>query len=283
MSKFACFIAWDEVPHLSAEDKASMAAAYLPHEREARTKGVPSLGAGAIYPVPEDDILVDPFEFPAWYRHCYALDVGWNRTAALWFAHSDEDNTTYVYAEYYRGQAEPPVHAAGVKARGDWVPGVIDPAARGRSQRDGEALFDQYKGLGLVLVPANNAREAGIYEVWSRLSQGRLKVFRTCQNFLNEYRIYRRDDKGAVVKENDHLVDCLRYGVMSGIALATVRPFNQWAGRPGMPQLGKKTPMESEYDPYAAVRQAAGVKSGPPTVPVSTENWTPGKSMGQRF
>lgn len=265
MSKFVTFASWADVPHLSARDKVALASAYLPHERDARTKGVPSLGAGAIYPVPEDDIVCDPFEFPAWYRHSYAMDVGWNRTAALWLAHSPEDDTSYLYAEYYRGQAEPPVHAAAIKARGEWMPGVIDPASRGRSQKDGEQLFTQYLHLGLSLSPANNAREAGIYEVWSRLSTGRLKVFRTLQSFLAEYRIYRRDQKGVIVKENDHLMDCMRYAVMSGIGVATLRPFEQWAGRPGMPQL-KKAAMESEYQPMKAAFEVVGKQGSGPVV-----------------
>ena len=206
--KFITFVPWEDAPHLDEKAREDLAKSYMPHELQARTKGKPSIGSGAIYPVPEEDILCDPFEFPAWYRHCYALDVGWNRTAALWLAYSQEDDTAYAYAEYYRGSAEPPVHAAAIKARGDWIPGTVDPASRGRSQADGTALFNQYTDLGLVLTPANNAREAGIYEVWSRLSTGRIKVFKTLQNFRGEYGIYRRDEKGSVVKAGDHLMDC---------------------------------------------------------------------------
>jgi hypothetical protein len=119
MAKFLTTVAWSETPHLDEAAKRGLLASYLPHERDARTKGVPSLGAGAIYPVPEEDILVEPFEFPAWYRHAFALDVGWNRTAALWGAYCPEDDTLYAYAEYYRGHAEPAVHAAGIRARGE--------------------------------------------------------------------------------------------------------------------------------------------------------------------
>jgi hypothetical protein len=38
------------------------------------------------------------------------------------------------------------------------------------------------------------------------------------------YRIYRRDEKGAIVKENDHLMDCCRYLVMNGLDRAIVQP-----------------------------------------------------------
>ena len=80
------------------------------------------------------------------------------------------------------------------------IPGVIDPAARGRSQHDGEQLLDIYKQLGLKLTVADNGVESGIYSVWERLSSGRLKIFGNMQNLLAEMRIYRRNEKGAVVK-----------------------------------------------------------------------------------
>jgi hypothetical protein len=147
------------------------------------------------------------------------------------------------------------------------IPGVIDPASRGRGQKDGEQLFGIYQQLGLTLVTANNAVEAGLLEVWQRLSTGRLKVFRTMQSFLGEYRIYRRSEKGAIVKENDHLMDCLRYLCMSGIGVAGVRPFEQWPGRPGMPQFNKPK-FESEYNPFADAWKGAGVGEQRP-------GWTP--------
>jgi hypothetical protein len=69
-----------------------------------------------------------------------------------------------------------------------------------------------------------NAVEAGIYEVWQRLSTGRLKVFRGLGNFLSEFRLYRRDDKGKIVKKLDHLCDCCRYLCSSGLQIARTDP-----------------------------------------------------------
>jgi len=96
------------------------------------------------------------------------------------------------------GQAEPAIHATAIKARGE-LHGVIDPAARGRSQKDGETLKDAYEANGLDLALANNGVESGILEVWQRLSTGRLKVFKSLGNFLAEYRIYRRDENGKII------------------------------------------------------------------------------------
>ena len=198
-----------------------------PHQRDARSKGIPSLGSGAIYPVPESEIIVDPFKIPAYWPKVYGMDVGWNRTAVVWGAIDRDSDVVYLFSEHYRGQAEPSVHVAGLKARGDWIPGAIDPAARGRSQEDGKQLLRKYIDLGLDLTPAVNAVEAGIYEVWQRLSTGRMKVFGSLNSWLGEYRIYRRDKKGQVVKEHDHIMDATRYLVMSGLDVAKVAPINK--------------------------------------------------------
>lgn len=201
---------WDDVPHLGEAEKKRMLAETPPHLRDARSKGIPSLGAGAIYPVQESEIVVPDFAVPAHWLRLYALDVGWNRTACLWGAKDLDTDTIYLVAEHYRGQAEPSIHADAIKAR-KVSHGVIDPAARGRSQRDGEQLLQNYKDLGLQLALANNAVESGIYDMWQRLSTGRLKVFASLSNFRSEYRLYRRDEKGRIIKENDHLMDCGRY------------------------------------------------------------------------
>ena len=224
---------------------AELEAAYPPHEREARTKGIPSLGRGAIYPVADADIVCKPFEIPAYYKQAYALDVGWNVTAAIWGALDPESDVLYLYSEHYRSEAEPPIHAAAIKARGEWIPGVIDPASRGRGQADGESLFQQYQLMLKTLSLANNAVESGLYEVWTRMSTGRLKAFDNLQHFWEEKRLYRRDEKGKVVKDGDHVMDCVRYLVMSGIHRAIGRPHIMW------PEVGKNKRHQFEYNPMA--------------------------------
>lgn len=226
-SKFVVMATWDDCPHLSTEVKEELWNSIPPFQRDARSKGVPQLGSGAIFPVPESDIVVDDFEIAPHWPRSYAVDVGWNRTAAVWCAWNRDTDTVYLYSEHYRGQAEPSIHAEAIKARGNWIPGVMDPAARGRSQRDGHQILQDYKDLGLDVDVAFNGVESGLYEVWQRLSTGRLKVFKSLSNWLFEYRIYRRDEKGQIVKSNDHLMDATRYGIMSGLERAKVKPTTE--------------------------------------------------------
>lgn len=202
---------WDHAPHLDEQTKRELLANTPMHLRDARSKGSPSLGSGAIYPIEQSVFTVDPFAIPPHYAKGYGLDVGWNRTAAAFGAHDRDADILYIYSEHYRGQAEPSVHADAIKARGKWLQGAIDPAANGRNQRDGEQLIANYRAHDLNLSNADNTVEAGILEVLQMLSTGRLKVFNTCTNWLAEHRLYRRDEKGKIVKSFDHIMDATRY------------------------------------------------------------------------
>jgi hypothetical protein len=212
-SKYVVQAGWQDVPHLDPQAQKDLLEATPPWLRDARTKGEPSMGAGAIYPIPISDIEVDPFPIGKFWKRGYALDVGWNRTAALWGAQDPSTGVIYAYAEHYQGQQLPIVHAAAIRARGAWIQGCIDPTARGRAQRDGAKLMSEYQSepCSLKLIPAINEVSAGLEQVWQALALGRLKIFKTLQNFKTEYRVYRRDEHGALVKKNDHLMDCMRY------------------------------------------------------------------------
>jgi hypothetical protein len=236
--RYVTMATWDDAPHLTKDQKEELWSAYPPYQRDARSKGIPMLGSGAIYPVSEDDYVCDDFPIPDHWPRAYALDVGWSRTAALWVAWDRDADVVYEYSEHYVSQAEPIIHTQAIKGRGAWIPGVIDPAARGRTQTDGSRLIDIYREHGLDLLRAENAVEAGIYSVWQRLSSGRLKTFRSCRNTISERRLYRRDEKGKVVKENDHLMDCERYAIASALARACTKPSDEpeqtmWAAEGG--------------------------------------------------
>lgn len=210
--KYVSICTWDDIPHLSDDVKQELWETIPPHLRDAKTKGIPYLGSGKIYPVPEFDFVVTPFSIPEEWPRAYALDPGWNRTAGLWFAYNKQNDTIYIYSEYYVGEQQIAVHANAISQRGKWMVGVIDKASLG-STIDGIKIIKLYNDFGLTLFPSKESKavESGIQQTLDRLGSNRLKVFSSCVNVLDEYRIYRRDDKGHVVKKRDHLMDCMRY------------------------------------------------------------------------
>lgn len=204
-------IGWDDAPWLDEETKARLLDDTPDHMKEARRTGAPAMGSGNVYSTPTEKIICDPFTIPESWPRLFAMDVGWNRTAVTWAALDTNTDTMYIYDEHYVGKELPSTHANAVHSRGSWIPGVIDPASRGRSQVDGKQLMQQYIDLGLELRTARNDVEAGISVMQQRFATGKAKVFSTCQNVLKEYLIYRRDKNGKVVKEEDHAMDTVRY------------------------------------------------------------------------
>ncbi len=221
--KIAIQAGWSDVPHLSEAAKAEMLEAIPEYQREARKNGIPDLGPGAVYPMSPDDYITDRKPEPEWPR-CFGFDVGWNESAAVWLAFDREGATVYAYDEYFRGQAEPAVHAIAIRAKGGWIPGAVDPASAGSSQIDGRQLLEVYRELGLDLTEADNAVTAGTTKIWNLLSTGQLKIYRHLTHLLKQMKMYRRDEAGRIIKRDDHAVDALRYGVMTGPTIFKTAP-----------------------------------------------------------
>lgn len=224
--KFYIQAGWKDIPHLDDEQKRAVISTTPAYQIDARTNGDPALGSGAIYPISESDITVEPFPIPKHWPRAYGMDVGWNRTAVIWGARDPDSGIVYLYSEHYQGQGEPITHAHAVRGRGEWINGVIDPACLGSSQIDGRSLMTLYIKLGLKLSTAENSVESGIFEVWQLLISGRLKVMSSCQSWFREFRKYHRDDKGngRIVKREDHLMDATRYLIVSGRSVMKTEP-----------------------------------------------------------
>ena len=209
----------DEAQHFSDEARATIIAGYPAHEREARAKGVPLLGSGRIFPLPDEALIVDPFQPPDHWPVVAGIDFGYDHpTAGVKLVWDRDVDTVYVTHEYRQRQGSPILHAAALKAWGDipWAwphDGLNDTAA-------GENLAAQYKAQGLNMMAerathpdGSNSVEAGLMMMFDRMQTNRLKVFSTCVGWFAEFRDYHRKD-GKVVKEFDDLMSATRYAMM---------------------------------------------------------------------
>lgn len=242
--RFAISISWEDAPHLTEEDKATLLAEMPPNERDARTKGIPALGSGRVYPIAEDDIKCTPFPIPDYFPRAFGLDFGWNNTAALWMAQDPTTQVKYVYAIYKKGKVPDSQHVFAIQQRGDWMSGAADPSGGGRRD-DGRMRIDYYRSLGLDLHPGYNSLIPGIAQVYNELESGMLKVFSNLDGFFDEYRVYRYDSKDPnkiARNQDDHYMDTLRYllSIFEQIAVS-------------------KYDVESEDDPYAQYQQSRDI------------------------
>lgn len=231
----------DDAEHYSPEQRARIIASYPAHEREARAKGIPTLGSGRIFPVAEEGVAVQPFAIPrAWVR-IGAMDFGWDHPfAAVELAWDRDADVVYVTKSYRAREQTPVLHAAGLKPWGDWLPWAWPHDGLQHSKDSGETLATQYRANGLNMLPmratfldGSSGVEAGLLEMLERLQTGRLKVFSHLVDWFEEFRLYHRKD-GKVVKEADDLMSATRYGVMM-LRCATTEPEP-----PGRERYGRK-------------------------------------------
>jgi phage terminase large subunit-like protein len=229
----------DDVTHYSDEERATIVAGYPKHEREARAKGIPTLGSGRIFPVPESDISIQAITIPDHWPRINGLDFGWDHpTAAIQMAWDRDADCVYVVSTYRKSEATPVIHAAAVKAWGDWIPVAWPHDGLQHDKGSGEQLAEQYRDAGLNMTAeratfedGTSGVEAGLMDMLDRMQTGRLKVFSHLEEWFQEFRMYHRKD-GKVVKEMDDLMSATRYALMMKRE-ATTKPRAQRTARTG--------------------------------------------------
>lgn len=212
----------DDAEHYTPEQRQKIISSYPEHEREARTKGIPTLGSGRIFPVTDEQVEEGTLEIPPHWARIAGLDIGYDHpTAVAWIAWDRDADVMHVYDAYRLRQESPIVHAAAIRARGAWIP-VAWPHDALQHDKGGscEEIASQYREQGVTMLDeratfpdGGNGVEAGIFEMLDRMKTGRLKVAKHLNDWFDEFRVYHRKD-GKVVKEFDDLLSATRYGMM---------------------------------------------------------------------
>jgi phage terminase large subunit-like protein len=219
----------DDAEHYTPEQRASIIASYPAHEREARTKGIPTLGSGRIFPFADEAVSVEPFEIPKHWAQIGGLDFGWDHpSAGVKLAWDKDADIIYVTAAHRQREQTPLLFAATLLPWGDWLPWAWPHDGLQHDKGSGQALRDQYEAQRLRMLkdkathPAaegeeegtgGNGVEAGVMELFDRMQTGRLKVFSHLKDWFEEFRMYHRKD-GKIVKMDDDLLSATRYANM---------------------------------------------------------------------
>ena len=229
----------EDAEHISPEERARIIASFPAHERDARAKGIPTLGSGMIFPVVEDDIVVEPFKIPDYWKHIAGIDFGWDHpTGAAKLAYDADNDIVYLVADYRASELTPVLHCAALKPWGDWLPWAWPHDGLQHDKGSGDQLAEKYRENGLSMLPeratwsdGSNGVEAGVQDMLERMQTGRWKVFSTCQAWLDERRLYHRKD-GRIVKERDDVISASRYAyMMLRFALPKKEKIPEWRRR----------------------------------------------------
>ena len=222
-----------DAQHIPREEAEKRIRELPEHQRPARAYGEPAAGEGAVFPIADERILVEPFDIPDNFQRLGGIDFGWSLqhpTAVVETVRDPNTDTLYVIQEYRESQRTAAEHSLVLRSWGSDI--------RFSWPKDGEnitagsegiAVAQLYRNAGIKMLrehaqflPTEVSRrnrqsvvshERGVQEMNERMQDGRLKIFRTCPKFMEEKRQYHRKD-GKIVKREDDLLDALRYVVM---------------------------------------------------------------------
>lgn len=210
-----------DAEHYTEEERERIIRSYPEHEREARASGIPILGSGRIFPLADNAVLIKPIALPQHWPRVAAIDFGWDHpTAAVEVAWDRDTDTVYLIREHRVSQNTPQQHAAVLRQWGWQLPWAWPHDGLQTDKGSGEQLAKQYKKAGLNMLAmratfpdGSSSVEAGLMDMLDRMKSGRFKVFETCAQWMEEFRLYHRKD-GKVVKEHDDLISASRYATM---------------------------------------------------------------------
>lgn len=221
MSRHVTQMTIDDAEHYTPEQRQEIIDSYPPHEREARVKGIPSMGSGRVFPVTEEGIICEPFTIPPDWVQIVGIDFGWDHPfAAIHCAWDRDADVFYVCKEFAARESTPIFHAAAVKPWGEWIPVAWPHDGLQHDKQSGITLAQAYRAQGLNMLTerstfedGSNGVEAGVLEMLDRMQTGRWKVFKTCGGWLQEFRLYHRIE-GRIEPIRDDRISASRYAYM---------------------------------------------------------------------
>lgn len=224
-----CTVEIGDNPAMSQKDIDLALEGLSDEEKAARKEGRFIALHGLIYADYNKDLhRISDRPLPSNVNVVVGIDPGIrNRTAVVWIYLTHDDKMVVFKEGYYQGmtvkQVCDEIHKTNAEFEVSPLYYVIDAAARNKNHQTGRSDQMEYADHGIVTIAGQNSVTAGINRIKERLQSERIFIFDSCVHLDNELQMYRwkqppksgEDSRQAPVKKDDHLVDALRYAVMS--------------------------------------------------------------------
>lgn len=224
-----------ENPHLSAEARERIidSARDDPRMRSRIYGEVWDIG-GPVYPDWEGT-LVPRIDWAALrsMEHVIGIDPGIRYCGIAYQAFDDDSNRAHTYrgvklygadVEHYQRELKMTLARMGLHTDSENVHFVIDPNAVARSAVDGRNVFDELAEFGILCETGNNKVEAGVLLQrrrdrfrWSTIADDddTMDLRDELESYVMEIDEEADDGTFKVRKQDDHICDARRYGLMS--------------------------------------------------------------------
>lgn len=238
---------WWDCPRFTAEQIEIELNQLPPWARDMRSKGLPFIGHGAVFPFSDDDLLIDDVTPGDNWEVIAGVDWGNVRDpSVVIIALRDPDTQTYyLYDIFYFDESEEARSADNVaksllNSRYSNVPVIIphDSGLKSDAATTKGKILERYNVNvkfpifhnppdSLLKVPkygniskAYNDVATGLEEMIFMMREGRFKVCRRCYQWLVEKRSYSysvNERTGSIEPKgkDDHCIDASRYAVLS--------------------------------------------------------------------
>lgn len=215
---------WKDAPHMTHEKIERMLEQYPDHQKAMRSEGDPMLGHGRIYDIADDFILCDPFEPPIFWDTIAGMDFGWDHPQAFVKLIIDPDSGCIYLTNSWKASKVSANDAWG--ATKSWMNNVPvawpqDGLQHEKGRDKAEQQKNHYVEAGFKLLGehatwlnGSTSVESGLYDIADMARKGLFKVFKGNIEFMDEWRLYHRDDKQKIVKVKDDMLDAARTAFM---------------------------------------------------------------------
>lgn len=227
-------------PRWIEEARRGMSEAQWREEQEIDWSSKAGTPAIPIFAQRQHQIVIPPFEIPAWWPRFAAADYGSTNPYCCLFGAVSPDGAIYIYWCYY---APGPLglHAAAIRAHPDfekleiyildrscWANNqqVSVKTIAGQTLHSMQSIADLHEQNGITPSPAHVVQDrvkvAAIYEEWGDLMPTpRCFIFQTCADLIRELPLQRwapsrpdQNESEKLVDKDNHSFDALCYALL---------------------------------------------------------------------